>query len=106
MEEQFTQRWSLQLILLSGIRSSSCLFQDKIEPPHSQTTQKDPVWLETFCCVPWYPAEIHYWVKTRFQVLEEDDNVASYAKFVEANRQAMEECVPHKLKEEVRVYFK
>ena len=37
-------------------------------------------------------------VSNRFQALEEDDNGTSYEKFVEANRQAMEECVPLKPK--------
>ncbi|CAJ1087270.1 Craniofacial development protein 2 [Xyrichtys novacula] len=37
-------------------------------------------------------------VMNRFQVLEEDDNGARYEKFVEANRQAMEDCVPLKPK--------
>lgn len=38
-------------------------------------------------------------VKNRYQALEEDDdNGACYAKFVEANQQAMEECVPLKPK--------
>ena len=35
-------------------------------------------------------------VKNRFQVLEENDIGASYAKFVEADHQAMEKCVPLK----------
>ena len=37
-------------------------------------------------------------VKNRFEVLEDDDNGACYEKFVEANRLAMEECVPLKPK--------
>ena len=38
-------------------------------------------------------------VKNRYQALEEDDdNGACYAKFVEANQQAMEECIPLKPK--------
>ena len=37
-------------------------------------------------------------VRNRFQMLETDDNGARYNKFVEANTQAMEECVPLKPK--------
>ena len=37
-------------------------------------------------------------VKNRYQVLEADDNGTRYEKFVEANMQAMEECVPKKPK--------
>ena len=37
-------------------------------------------------------------VKNRYQVLEEDDNGACFNKFVDANRQAMEKCVPQKPK--------
>lgn len=37
-------------------------------------------------------------VRNRFQVLETDDNGARYSNFVEANTQAMEECVPLKPK--------
>ena len=37
-------------------------------------------------------------VKNRYQVLEGDDNGTLYGKFVEANQQAMEECVPKKPK--------
>ena len=33
-------------------------------------------------------------VKNRFQVLDEDNNGERYKKFVEANKQAMEECIP------------
>ena len=37
-------------------------------------------------------------VKNKFQALEDESNNERYAKFVEANTQAMEECVPRKSK--------
>ena len=37
-------------------------------------------------------------VRNKFQVLEEDDCDTRYEKFVNANKRAMEECVPKKAK--------
>ena len=37
-------------------------------------------------------------VKNKYQVLSEDSNEMKYNKFVEANREAMEECLPKKAK--------
>jgi hypothetical protein len=64
-------------------------------PKHTRKVRYD--W-RRFAASPEIQEQYTVTVRNRFQVLETDDNGARYSKFIEANTQAMEECVSLKPK--------